>query len=225
MSLEHPLKNAYVGEYHEWIPWANTIAYFPFINDKSNTIPGSNISISSSNIWITTVDGIKCLYFDWIETQSLNIWFRTQDITSVMVWIRWWYSWDILNQRSTSWWDDNRIFGIGNNQISYLRYQSASAHIYWPTISADVWHCIWITEDSSWWKIFLDGNNSAVATNSTARTFSILTTNTWLWCRVNNGSYDSPATWYMGGLVLMDSAITVTDFLNYYKNTKANYWL
>lgn len=208
-----------------WQPWANTIAYFPFINDKNNTISGSNISISSSNIWITTIDGIKCLYFDWSATQSLNIWFRTQDITSVMVWIKWWYAWQILEQRNTTWWDDDRKFIIGSNTIIYERYQSSSAHITWPTISDTNWHCIWITEDSNWCKLFLDGNASAVATDSSTRTFSILTTDTWIWCRVNNGSSDLPATWYMGGLVLMDAAITVTDFLDYYNQTKWDYWI
>lgn len=215
----------YIREYTPgwWQPWDNTIAYFPFQDDKNNTISWWP-SLSSSWATITTIDNIKCIYFDGTNTQYINKWFTTQDITSVMVRIKWWYSWFIIRQRSTSWWDNDRVFHIdSNNNIKYDRYENGIGHIYWPAINDTDWHCIWITEDSWWWKIFLDGNVAAVASNSNIRTFSILTWDTWIWSWINNGSQESPATWYMAQLVLMDASITVDDFLDFYNQTKSLY--
>ena len=206
-----------------WKPWANTIAYFPFQTDKNNTISWWP-TLSSSWATITTLDWVNCLYFDGTNLQAIDKWFRTTDITSWMCWI-YGYSGVIMEQRSTAWWNSDRILWISNWSFEYLRYQNSSAHITWPSISNNQWHCIGFTEDSSWGKIFLDSNPSAVWTNSSIRDFSNLTTNTWIGCRMDNGNLSSGATWYLAQLVLMDSSITIDDFLDFYNQTKSLYWI
>ena len=106
------------------------------------------------------------------------------------------------------------------NLIFYNRYQSGLADIVSSnTLSLNQWHCIWLTEDSNWGKVFLDWNTSAVWTNNTTRTFPNLTDNVWIFCYQDNWVQSNPSNWYASNLVIMNSSITVNDFLYFYHST------
>ena len=209
-----------------WKPWANCIAYFPFIDDKSNTISGSNISISNSNIWITTLGGVECLELDWVSTQTLNIGFTVANITSVMCWVNSWNDfWYLISERSTVWGDQSRWLWLYYNQMHVNRYQNAGWDLDYSFNFGTWWNCVGYTEDSNWWKLFLNGNLSPVSSNNNTRHFNILTNNVWIFCNNNNGTLQDPGKWYASKLVLMDAPITIDDFLDFYNQTKSDYWL
>lgn len=207
-------------------PTTDTIAYFKFENDKSDSVSWWP-TLSNSNASITTLDWVKCLYIPW-TTQYINYWFRVSDIKAWIIRVKWNFRWSLINQRryinSSS--DHHRQLYINSNgTLLYWRYQQWNADInYWTALNSN-WHCIWFTEDSSWAKLFLDWNSTPVWTNGTQREFSTLTQNTWLWARVNNWSLDDAWTWYIWRVVLFSNGITINDFLDFYNKTKKKYWI
>jgi hypothetical protein len=213
-----------------WQPWANTIAYFPLDTDKSNTVSGSSIALSTSTTTISTIWWVSCLYCDWTQSQTMNIGFRTEDVGSVMFW---YYSTDnswvrtFIGQNT---WpagrsDERSIVFFSWTILRYARAENGgtSYDVDATLPTANQWHCIGITEWSWWAKFFIDGVQ--VGTDSNSLAFSQCTVNTWVWCTNDRWSISRQFKGYMSKIVLNDSDISLADYLDFYNKTKWDYWI
>lgn len=210
----------------DWIPIEGTIWYFVFDLDKSNQIEWGP-TMSSSNVSITNLDWVDCIYFDWSSTQTLSVWFRTEDIRWVMVRVKS-YTWQILWRRqynSSSDDKDRHLAIIDGPKIEYHRYEQGYYQVKPDNVLDNTTrNCIWISDDSGWAKVFLN-DVWIIWTNSSSLWLWTLWDTTWIWCKRDWWSLTWPATWYMSRLAILNVGITETDFANFYDMTKWNYWI
>jgi len=198
-----------------WTPWANTLLYMPMTKDfKDKT---GNNTITNSWATITTVDGIKCWYFNSnrltcsntplsTTNQTISVWLKTS--SSSGWWIIWSnhsgiYSWDLL---------------IVNTSKIYWVYMDPS----WKDIYASSWATsnTWINVIVSWKKIYLNW----IDVTSNTQTWTSITT--WyaytIW---QQNSWALSYIWYMSELILENKARTAQEISDYYNSTKSNYGL
>ena len=222
MSFENTLRGAYIGAV--WCPKEDTVAYFPFDENKLDLVTWWPV-LSDSAASITTTWWVTCLSI-WWNTQSLNLTFSTWNVASWMVWVKW-YSWTVVWAQHSQYATSARYFWVYNNTLTYTRTPRwHDCSVTWPTISSSQWHCIWFSEDSDWWRLYLDNNSDNVWYATTSSVWGSWASVTWLWCKTNqNPYYFDPATWYMSNLVLMKNSLTIETFLDFYNKTKSIYWI
>jgi len=216
------LKNAYIGEYKGWKPWANTVAYYP-LTDDFNDHKWTWTAYNLTNSWwsITTYGWVKCAYYSWStsvysQNTSISFW-TTRTIvfwgyllntgTAPVVWT-WIYSYNSLS---------TRVVWYGGSKSSISNYQNywlnGTSNVYWKWVNI-----VWI---SDWSKMELYVNWQLEASwSNTLYAWSQLK----IWWRLW-GSWSEHFTWYVNEIILEDKARTAQEVQDYYNQTKSNYWL
>lgn len=202
-----------------WRPWENTIAYIPMRDDiieKSGNSSFTNYSVTN-----TTINGIKCWYFNGSARLETNIPSFSNVNHTFNLWYKrnWWsfawflssnpcgvYAWEVF-------WYNN------NNQLVYENYPSSSwfRSIVWTVSTQSDWHNLCF----SWGNIYCDwvllaSNSGSFGGNYN---FTIWWHTTWSSCTRQF------ITWYMSELIIESVVRTAQEIANYYNQTKSNYGL
>lgn len=209
------MKNAYIGEV--WTPWSNTIAYFPLAEDQLDkswnwyilTTAGTKQTIwyqfSWSDIQINWTSDVANMMSVRIKIVSFGSWIW-DSATMIRIWGAMRYNWYHITSSS------NKKFQIYNSSSSSLIYSSAQ--------NTDTWNryhlLLWVSWTTNWNYVWWINWN---------KVFSWTTnTNLWWWDWlikiINNNT-----TLIASDLIVENRVRTDAEVLNYYNNTKSNYWL
>lgn len=221
--------NIYVWN-NEWLPWENTVAYYPLESDANdysgNWYNGSWASPSYAKSWTT----INVAYFNgsYIDLPNFRI---TEDNTTINVWVK-----------STSTQSRQEIFDSNDGSWSttsttYLNYnwtsswQYAIQHAqpnawYWLAYTSwwpfqDIWKNICVVMNTSWIKIYM--NWVLQSTSSSLSWKMVWTPNASIWWRgYQNTNF---FRWYISHFIWENNNWADSEILNYYNSTKSNYWI
>ena len=211
-------------------PWANTLAYYP-LNSVSTVNDLSGNGRNLTNNWVTfwTYDWIDCAYFSWssylkntytdmsLTEATINIWVKkTRNADEAFAWL-----WDNSPDTQLS------LVWNTSDRIGSKYYQSSFKYEWYKTVSV-VWNWInlVLTVNSSWNKVWYNWVQQSLSyTNWSSSTWlsSFTTNNITLWAHQwwNSNKF----IWYISNAILENRVRTADEILNYYNNSKFNYWL
>jgi hypothetical protein len=241
-NTETPLKNAYIGEYKGFVPWANTLAYYPLETDTNdyswNNRNWTNNWVTFSN-WVWVFNGSSYVSL-WTWS-----WTKIQTNMTISVWFKWNWSWS----------RDNCV--VGKMMYAPTSYNQA---YYWITVhEEDRYLCIWtytgsdwnmhplnfrttsgwsptlwpVTQSNKWYHTVLTVNWTTkkayidwvlVATETSASTSSTVSIDTRIGSFVRY-NYDSYFNWNISAVIFEDKTRSAQEVSDYYNLTKSNYWL
>ena len=197
------MKNAYIGEV--WTPWSNTIAYFPFTNNALDQLGNYTLSNSwtKQSIWylFNVVTNVNIWWWAYSDQKFASYWvkFANSSTVSVLIWV-WWMR---LN---------NRVISSPSYSEFVFKDSGWSFHNLWNNwINNNTWYHIAYWWDWTSYKTYINGElkNSWSATPAS---YSESWIASWSWVILSDLIYEK-------------SMRTAQEILNYYNNTKSDYWL
>lgn len=228
-NTETELKNAYIGEYR--VPWADTLLYLKF-NNNLNDDSGNNVSVTGAWIWYGAI-------WDNHYAEMTGAWSWTYITPPASLWSQIW-TWDFAVSMwfypvTTSRWG-SCLFMCWNQAVwtyvwIHMNYGNDTGKPRFSTTESNIdvnmpanqrmYVCFtrvnWV---ASWyinWELKGAYNSTINITNTD--NFFILNRNTdqyqqWsqAWAKVSEAIFEK--RWW-----------TAADVVNYYNNTKANYWI
>lgn len=227
-NTEKEVQNIYIGEYKEWTPWANTLWYYTFDDQNASQITdfsGNNRNLTWWSMpWYTLVSGTNYAgnftTGSWLAPTNTSYWAMDWNST-VLAWVKptgngsWYvssYSGSWPNQFALIRWYRNWQFEYFN-QLGSTDLRTTIKSL----VTLNNWYLIWYTKSwtsvktycnwVAWWTL-TDG------TNSNNKKFHIWSSDGW-----------DRFQWQIGVLIVENRIWTADDFLNYYNQTKSNYWL
>lgn len=216
-----------------WQPWANTIAYYPLNNTTTvNDLSGNNRNLTNNWVVFWTYNGVNCAYFNWsgANLRANNVMSITTNIITLSMWV---------NKDRNS---NNEIFqeimdnGINDIQIPSLNgwtwavgfsayfgstsNQTAGYSVTW--VNNGIWRHIVFVWDGSSLKLYQNCQELPITyvRQNIAGLLSATYTTLILWWR--DGVF---AKWYISEAIFENKARTEQERLDYYNQTKWNYWL
>ena len=239
------LKNAYIGEYKGWTPWANTLAYYPL---KEDVLDYSGNNRNWTNYWVTFSNWL------WVFNGSSYVslwtwsWTNIQTNMTISAWFKWNWSWSKDNmvvaksQYYAPWtWYSNYAFYVISihEEDRYLmawfyNQSDFNAHplnfrttwwwspTLWPVTQSNKWYHIVITNDWTTKKAYINWTLVATETNTSTSSTQSVETRIWSAVRYN---YDSYFNWNISAVIFEDKTWSAQEVADYYNQTKSNYWL
>lgn len=209
-----------------WQPWANTLLYMP-LNSTDLATDQSGNNVQTNNNWVTfwTYQWVDCGYFNR-NNITVSPFAIPADVTVLCRCYNTWYY--VSNQ-------DGKIFDTrGNWQQTILCYSNNDngwyyAYIPWPVASWDQhqneWILVCLVVDNLWNATLYTkwANSDTTNTVTWAQTwFTPTTMNVW-------NEHDDWAPRYflgwMSELIVESKSWTRQEYLDYFDQTKANYWI
>ena len=200
-------------------PWANTVGYYP-LNTDFDDYSWNSRNLTNTNATITTLGGVSCAYY-WgnaystytgysliRDARTTSVWMNPSDLTD----------WVILQPSaynvSPRWsmttavrWGD--IMMADNNSIS-IDYSWTIGN----------WYHVVGTQEGSTVKMYV---NWTLIWTKTRPSYS--TPNWWrLWAQFTAAAA-AKYVGYISNAILENKVWTAQEILDYYNQTKANYWL
>ena len=215
---------------NEWLPWENTIAYYPLdsnttVNDASRN--NRNLTNNGTTFWVYQwVDSGYIngnMYFTWISTPSnitINIRYNLRHKSEnyhLIAWLRYGVS------NTNAYWllMTGEFAGRPNWQWFWIQYNNSSTadNYYWLTnwmISTEwVWYNWVLTYDWATLKIYTNWVLSTSASSSMSNARDTI----MLWWSPENSQVN------LSNVIFEDKVRTADEISNYYNSTKANYWI
>lgn len=203
-----------------WQPWANTVAYYEYNNDLTDSSSNSNnLSLLSGTVtyWIASGWG-KYVYFGnsaWSEHKILS---PNIDVSAVTIMYRWnpqqvYTSGNPITIACTL--SDNSLIGATVRSVDFWATT-------WFTATADTWYHIAIVCEGGIRKFYVDwvyytqDSYSLTWTQTTKLTIN----NAW---DTNDPSFANDN--YISKLIIEDKARTAQEISDYYDQTKWDYWI
>lgn len=244
MQTENPLQNAYIGEYVEtpFTPWVNTVAYYPLEKDWNDyswnwhnltwswtpTYTTSWGTKQVANLWGNKVWKIANLSGTYTN-YTFNVWCKPTNTNT------WQEIFD--NYKESSWVtpSDNVYFWFNSSEDSktdfFYQYRpngwtNTYQRVYWPTNrTANTRYNVALTSTSGWIKIYV--NWTQMVSNSTTGSIVLDSGYNTLWGRYATvaGSYLNYFSGYLSEFIFENNTWTAQEIVDYYNQTKSNYWL
>lgn len=222
--------NVYIYS-NKWLPWENTLLYWPLTENANDYSWNSNngtvySSVSFSSNWAyfswsnytTNFIEFPSSFYPWTSfTVSLRI-KRWENNKEIRIFSDWW-----SNYRRVLWalandWYMNLLFGNGNtSQSDWTSIQ---------TYSANTWYNYVLVKN--WASATLYRNWELVWTH----TFSynpnpgwLAVWEYWIWNIRTTSSSSYTWTWYIKDYIIENKLWTAQEVQDYYNNTKSLYWI
>ena len=181
-------------------------------------------NLSNSNVQFTTLNGVKCAYFNWNAFLYLN----NNPITwnSSFTAISWFYN----TTRSGSWqntiafWNMNSTYAFStwinsSPQWSLMVWWWTNDRNTWFTVPLNEWICCAMIHQN--WTIKTYVNWTLVNTSSVSYNLQNVKTRIWCWLNSDLDRF----TWYIWRCIEETVARSETEYLKFYNKTKKFYWL
>lgn len=202
---------------NNWQPWANTVAYYPLVEDVLDySGNGNNWTWNPNSFtwwvanysWASTTIPYSIIYRD---TYTVNLWVNSNQAQSQRgvlnqhTQVSWWFYLSVFKSWWWVWW---RTWPWGSD---YNDISDSTPLIWWHLITCQV---VWGGK-----KIYVDG----VLKASSNYVGSKMTDTLYIW-------YDHWANgWAWNGkvskIIVENRAWTQSEIAEYYNQTKSNYWL
>lgn len=204
------LKNAYIGQYW-WKPWANTIAYYPFISDildhswNNKDFSWSWYSFSNNTITVSSI------LIAPLVTPENTTWDRTIHIRMINPVSGSKYHFRYRNNDGTNWnidWKDYENWDRpwASLKTSNTRYRNRPS-------SVSIWNKFLMTRTKT-------GTTMKLYLNWVLASTTSLWTDIWWW-PTNTDSRLAPWTYWE--IIVENRARTAQEISDYYEATKDNY--
>ena len=229
-----PIINLVYEAPREWKPWENTVAYYPLEKD-TNDYSWNNRNLTNS--WITFDGGVWVFNGNaiWYYTNN-SLWNNLNNFT---------YSVYVNPSSIASWtyntteYNANRIISIIQNgdiktydktlslsnssRAQWYNYYNWLYLVYASWISINTWYYLTYTFNGNMMKIY----KNWILEQSLACWWSYTWYTQATLCVWNNTDYNQIKKYYgkISNVIIEDKARTAQEVLNYYNQTKSNYWL
>ena len=213
--------NVYIWS-NEWLPWKNTVAYFPFsedVNDHSwNWITLTNTQyLSKQSLWYSFVAS------QWVSWTWTMINFTNWNAVFISMWVKVnSSSWNTvlwqLERFGSAWYAPSHYDDTNLNNKFYIF--TNSSYSVWATsnwLTFNEWHHITIWYD--WNKVVISKDwVQETLYNWSWYDFWNQVVLCWIWSRGN-------ANYTLSECIVETVVRTGQEKANYYNSTKANYWI
>lgn len=212
-----------------WQPWANTVAYYP-LDTNFNDFSWNWYNLSKGSwTFITTLSWVGCASFNGEQNQAYaaNSSVPAWNTNSALAWVyctrgNYTQQWVLCSGSNSDTWEI-RWMGVVQNKAYVTDWKTFDAP--WTSDIYNGWHLICFTRTSGQWiKLYVDGSletTSTVLGNRSATWLTIWAKSVW-WPYLN---HTEPFKWYISNVIFENKIRTATEILDYYNNTKSNYWL
>lgn len=209
------------GGWGWWLPWANTIAYYPFTS--TDTIQDKSWNWNNlTNSWATfqTFNGVDCMFCDG----------TTKSVSWNITWIPQW-----ANVRTFNFWCYNNQATPLTLEMYFTYWEEDTNKMVMPYCDSDdgvtqygVGWTFWTALRSQWfnlclvydWSKFLEYINWSYVWDWT---YTINTT--WTLFKIYWRSWWSDWSKYYSNFIIEDKARTAQEVADYFDQTKADYWI
>ena len=218
--VEREVKNIYIWWY-KWIPWENTLAYFPFKDDLLDH------SWNGVALRYTQYLTQQTLWYKWQFSQgsawnSIWAWFDDWNAKFISIWYNIisssWNSWILsLNKYWCVWYNSTHWTTSLSWKIAIF---SNSSWAVWATadwMTFNAWHHLTMWYDGSKVLISKDGVQTTLY-NWTGYNFGDTINIVWWWNNTNMNALVSE-------FICESECWNAAEISNYYNSTKANYWI
>ena len=218
---------------YKFNPWVNTLAYYPLSSTTTvNDMSWNNRNLTNTNVTFGTYQWVDCAYFSWNGCQLRNTSFP--DVRSTDWTVACW-SYFVWNGST---WNGNLDEILwrwgGNTWVRFDCYGSTSSYLKF--LLSWCYPEYNLKDVSSW--VFTVSTYNATTYD---RKFYVNWQLQWTWSWQMNSNYvnyftfsntqdNSSSTskrwkWWASGLIVENKIWTEQEILNYYNQTKSNYWL
>ena len=221
---ESSLKNAYIGEV--WTPTSNTLWYYPLTSQTTVNDMSWNWNNLTNN-WVTFWN------YGWHDSGIFNrSWFLSLNKSLIAWWqdfsVSVWFKYSVQTYYQTILW-----IGAENSNYNFLIWaQSNNYHLmlWWWNNDKDTWYVLngdWkncVVTHSGWTaKVYI--NWSLIYTGSVNYNISNNVTRIWYWVSTSTSWSGGKFEWWISEVIIENNVWSADKVLNYYNNTKSNYWL
>lgn len=216
-----PIINMVYKKKKGWKPWANTLLYLPMtedFNDHSQnhfTLTNSWVALEQNQANIPVWNFNGSAYLSWANSSLFNfgdfhlgVWVKLSQIKQSQFIFAGIGSWNIFFWYRT--YSGDKI-GIWRNTVARDSTAQYSLNTGW-------WY--YISYDRNWTNLSISVNSNVIGTLTNNISY-----NTSWWYQIGNDGYWYNIYWYMSELILESKARTAQEILDYYNQTKSNYWL
>lgn len=247
---EKEMQNAYIGEYWEYKPTSNTIAYRPLTSITTNTNQKSGwTDLSTSwavsywvNHWVdcVTISDNSYLYGNiswlswWVDNRTYSLWIYNENLTppsnasEIYIW-----QWSntsnnrciyVLSWKDFWWWTAWDVYRLC--YWSSRTYNLSNAILRWQ------WHHLVMTiyNYNYNWLISIFVNWTKILNNynlASSYSYDLNATNyLWLWwLAISSPTNYLAFLWCFSDVILENWVRADADVLDYYNKTKSKYWI
>jgi hypothetical protein len=216
-----------------WKPWANTVAYYPLTSSTTTSdMSGNNRNLTNSWVIFGTNQWVSCASFNGSSTRL-----RYSNFYNLSQWdycINFWaYK---LTQTS----NDAYVFAMWTFKSAYkwqslvIQYDNNVLRFaFWfDDLDSDInpWNQrvnIWVKFKKSTNQQFIYVNGVLRNSRTTTYTHTLQVLNLYIgsWYSTDTWVYINHWNWYLSNLIVEKSWWSDSEFLDYYNQTKSNYWL
>lgn len=210
-----------------WQPSSDTLAYYPLtsvstINDQS----WNNKNLTKWTVTFWNYKWVDCAYFSWssswLRCQSFYSNKRAQTISAWFYWIANWHTWNWNYDEILIWWNNSWIYvdryGSPYNRL-VPQYSTGRKNL-----TSDSWwnHIVMTYDWNTTWNAFFNWQSLWQLTNMSIPEW----TNLSIWTNQSqfNNEYKK-WIWWISQVIIEWKVWADTEILNYYNQTKSNYWL
>lgn len=220
---------------NEWLPWENTVAYYPLnstttVNDKSGN--GKNLT-NNWGVTFGTYGGVDCVSFDntqtlWL-TSSLGMTWNPIFTFNVRI-CRVGYSvvhthkcqvfmlWPIQANTSQVW---VAIIEEWGNEYQYWTWGTADVNT-WAYNTANTWELVTFTNDGTTKKFY----KNWTLIKQWSLSYNITGWNLTIWSFASSNGWNYQSFYgYMSEFIVENRERTAEQILQHYNNTKSKYWI
>ena len=213
---------------NEWLPWENTVAYYPLnstttVNDQS----WNNRNLTNHSVSFNTYDGVDCAYFNWssqyLDETTINWGLINWNLT-----ISFWCKVTAWALNSIWYWKPyNWTLVLYNNLTSIYcdtsNNNNNTTHTTFSTSSLNVWNLITIT----WtWNTYTVYSNWTLSWSMTTSIPTSWNSHFYLWCVGNDVDWlRAYMTWHLSNYIIENKVWTADEISNYYNTLKSKYWI
>lgn len=213
-----------------WMPWANTLAYYPLdATNQLNDMSWNNYTLTQ-NTWYTfgTYAGVSCVSMTWDANNSYLSSSSVPNGDNRTALARIYCTrWNYWNQAVVCTWVSymTDIIGMWVSQNKWYVSDRKTADTSWTTNVINGRHLLAFTWTSwSWIKLYVDWVLEATSWNYTRSTSTSFTIGSKTY--TDSGSqWTEPYQWYISNVIYEDKIWTAQEISDYYDQTKANYGL
>lgn len=205
-------------------PWADTIAFYPFTEDRNDH------SWNSYNV--TTNNSTQLGTYQWVDCMDFNHSFcvvgtidgmQSYNNYTMSFWVykTWW-----INIQFSEWWGwgwswpslrtSNNELRWGNETNTYSSFSNSST-------PNNTWLHIVIVADNWEWAIYVN-NTKTVIKSSWVVAPSNNGNSLYIWA-LSDWGISYPSDWYISNLIIEKKARTAQEISDYFNATKSTYWI
>jgi hypothetical protein len=219
--------NVYIWS-NEWLPWKNTVAYYPLTSTSTvNDMSWNGLNLTNNgNVSFGTNYGVNCANFPWnwvLRNSTLTTQYFGQTFT-ISEWVLRHGNEFVIWTCNNSWTKRAILTNLSTTFVNYSIWTWSSFSDYQYPINSvtDQWYHIVMTHDNTGALVWYLNWQQIITWNITVGEWA---SNFWIWASVFKDSEIYYSNWAASEIIIENRAWTSDQIAWYYNQTKSLYWL